>query len=124
MARCAICNSETELYDAGTPVCVRCSDEQQTARSLTPKERQITALLVQRIVDATSEVNAAYEEFNAVVREMPKNPAYGDGTQRIHQASQKLSVARKQMMTAHTRLNDFVGRGIVPPDLQNDVKSG
>ena len=122
MARCTICNAETELYDSGTPICVRCSDERQARRSLTPEERRITAILVQRIVDATSHVNAACEEFNAVVREIPSKLPHPDGAQRIHEASQKPSIARKQMMTAHTRLNDFVGRGVVPLDLQNDFK--
>jgi hypothetical protein len=41
-----------------------------------------------------------------------------DGTQRIHNASHKLTEARNTMMKAHRRLNDFLERGTVPEDLK------
>jgi len=37
---------------------------------------------------------------------------------RIKDASNELTLARKEMMTAHKRLNDFIERGIVPDDLE------
>ena len=41
-----------------------------------------------------------------------------DGSQRIKNASVGLSMARKGVLKAHTRLNDYLGRGIVPEDLK------
>lgn len=121
MAQCSKCNAQTELYDGDVPICVRCSEERENKRKLTAEEREITAVLVQHIVEATTEVNAAYDAFNAVVREIPRAPA-SDGVERIHKASEHLSIARKQMMTAHKRLNEFVGHGVIPEDLKSTLK--
>jgi hypothetical protein len=41
-----------------------------------------------------------------------------DGTQLIQNASRKLIAARKKMGRADNRLNDYLGRGIVPDDLK------
>jgi hypothetical protein len=122
MARCARCNAETQLYDGGTPVCLGCSKEQEPQRKLTSADLETTAALVQRIADATEQVNAAFEAFNAIVTEIPSLLPRPDGAKRIQDAARELSVARKEMMTAHTRLNEFVGHGIVPPDLKQDRK--
>jgi hypothetical protein len=43
---------------------------------------------------------------------------YANGAQRIHSASRELSVARKEMMKAHSRLDDSLSRGVVPEDLK------
>jgi hypothetical protein len=45
---------------------------------------------------------------------VPSGLPHPDGTPRIHNASHELDTARKEMMKAHTRLNDFTERGIVP----------
>src|SRR5258708_40126240 len=41
-----------------------------------------------------------------------------DGTPRIRNASSRLSTARKNMMTAHNRLDCFLETGSVPEDLK------
>ena len=50
--------------------------------------------------------------------QFPGGLPYADSAQRIHSASRELSVARKEMMNAHTRLNEFIEQGIVPEDLK------
>ncbi len=52
MAWCSQCNAQTELFDGDVPICVRCSEERESPRRLTPEEREVTAVLVQEIVDA------------------------------------------------------------------------
>src|SRR6266404_997113 len=49
---------------------------------------------------------------------VPSGLQHPDGAQRIKNASNKLSLARKEMATAHNRLNDYLSRGIVPEDLK------
>jgi hypothetical protein len=41
-----------------------------------------------------------------------------NGAQQIQNASNALTIARKEMATAHNRLNDFLNRGVVPEDLK------
>jgi len=75
-------------------------------------------ILVGRIVEATKRVNAASDAFDSVISQTPSGLPHPDGTQRIRNASHELDIARKEMMKAHTRLNDFVERGILPEDLK------
>jgi len=81
-------------------------------------DRDIRAILVKHIIEATERANAASRVFNAVIDEGPSGLPHPDGTQRIRNASRDLDSARRQMMKAHTRLNEFVERGIVPEDLK------
>ena len=66
----------------------------------------------------TARVNAASEAFIAVMGDVPSGLPHSEGTQRIHNASRELSEARKDVMKAHTRLNDFLGQGIIPEELK------
>jgi hypothetical protein len=81
-------------------------------------DRDIRAILVKHIIEATERANAASRVFNAVIDEVPSGSPHPDGTQRIRNASRDLDSARREMMKAHTRLNEFVERGIVPEDLK------
>jgi len=59
--------------------------------------------------------------FYGVFKTMGKIPSgfpHSDGSQHIHNVSHELSTAGKDLMRAHTRLNDFLSRGIVPEDLK------
>ena len=53
-----------------------------------------------------------------VLDQIPSGLPQPDGAQRIKNASHALSIARKEMATAHNRLNDYLSRGIVPDDLK------
>ena len=53
----------------------------------------------------------------------PSGLPHPDGVQRIKNASDELSIARKEMTRAYARLTDYVERGIVPEDLKVKVKT-
>ena len=121
MAECVFCKSETELQESGTPVCDKCAEAHLVRQiplgdDLTPPSREVNVreILRQEVLETTATVNAASDEFNSLLSAIPSGVPHPDGTQRIHQASRKLSVARKEMIRAHSRLNDFLSRGIVP----------
>ena len=61
---------------------------------------------------------AAIAAFTAVTSEIPTFIPRPDAVQRIHNASREMTAARNEMMKAHTRLNDYVERGIVTEDLK------
>jgi hypothetical protein len=111
VAQCAYCKTETELYEGPTPICVHCAD-------LLPESRAVRAKLFHDLAEARLGAESAAMEFNAVTRDIPSFIPRPDGAQRIYNASRSLDAARKEMMTAHTRLNDFIERGIVPEDLK------
>jgi len=44
ISQCAHCSSETELYDGGTPVCLKCSEERSGRRECeSPDKRNVRA---------------------------------------------------------------------------------
>ena len=45
MAGCAFCKSETEFYDGGVPICVRCSDARGSKRKPPTSEHQLLNVL-------------------------------------------------------------------------------
>ena len=89
------------------------------AKRKPPKsELEVLRILIQEAVDATAEQNEASDEFDDVLDQFPSGLPYPDGSQRIAKSSQRLSVARKKAMMAHTRLADFLEKGIVPDHLK------
>jgi hypothetical protein len=115
MAQCAFCKAETEMYDRGAPICIECSRERETAVG-----RQVRTALMEGLAEATARAKAASEAFQGVMGEIPSGVPHSDGVHRIHNASRELSAAQKELMTAHSRLNDFLSRGIVPEDLKRN----
>jgi hypothetical protein len=114
MAKCAYCKAETEMYEGGdVPICVECSDAEEA-------KHNVRATLTQNLREATARASRASVAFNKIVSEVPSATPYPDSTQRIHDVSHTLALARAEMMTAHTRLNEFLGRGITPDDLKLD----
>jgi hypothetical protein len=84
---------------------------------------QIRKTLVQDLLDATKQANAASEAFHAIMGAIPSGLAHPDGVQRIQNASRALSKARASMMVAHVRLADFLGRRLSSDDLKiSDVE--
>jgi len=63
-------------------------------------------------------VNKATHAFFEVMGQVPTGFPHPDGSQRIHNASLELSTARKELMKAHARLDDFLKNGIVPADVR------
>ena len=118
MAQCASCKTETELYDNGMPVCVKCSNERNVKRKPPATEDQVRSTLIQDIVEATALKNEASGAFEIVMGQFPSGLPHPDGSLRIKNASVKLSIARKGIFKARNRLNDFLRCGIVPEDLK------
>ena len=120
MATCTNCNTEeTELYESSVPICLKCSDVRSVKRKPAVSEQEIRATLLQDLVGATLRNSEAIRKFEEVTGQFPGGGlTQPDGVQRIKNASNALTIARKEMATAHNRLNDYLGRGIVPEDLK------
>lgn len=125
MAECAYCKADTSLYESGVPICVQCSETRDTGKPASPaagadiRAIDIRAILVKRIAEATERANVASEVFKAVIDKTPSGLPHPDGTQRIRNASRELESARHEMMNAHSRLTEFIERGVVPEDLKH-----
>ena len=104
MARCAYCETETELYEGLTPLCIRCA-EMPAARRLE------AARLFHDLSEATDRVDVATEAFATISADIPSGLPHPDGTQRIHKASRELTAARDELIKAHNRLNEFLNNG-------------
>jgi hypothetical protein len=117
MAECAYCKTETELFENGTPICLRCATAKDGEPEPYPGASPVQQKLLQEVRQATDRVNAAAESFSQILKEVPSDVPTPDSTYRIKQASRELSTARAEMMKAHRRLNDFLSRGVVPADL-------
>jgi hypothetical protein len=116
MAQCSQCGAETEVHFAGNATCEKCMDKGTGDKS--SNVDQIRRALVDRIAQATAGVSEANRKFNDAIDQFPSGLSNPNGVQRIKNASNGLTVARKEMMTAHRRLNEFIKRGIVPEDLK------
>jgi hypothetical protein len=117
MAQCAYCQAQTELFDGGSPICVKCSEMREAKHK---PGKDIRTILVNDIVEATAKVSAANKAFSGIMDQFPSGLPHPDGTQRIKNASRELDAARTEMMKAHTRLNDFIQHGVVPEDLKQN----
>lgn len=118
MAVCTFCRAETELYESGVPVCVKCSDARDSKRKPPTSEHEVLNVLKQDLQAAAERSKAATAAFDAVMNEIPSGIPHPDGTRRIHNASREVTVARMEMLRAHHRLNDFLNAGVVPDDLK------
>jgi hypothetical protein len=119
MAQCAYCKTETRLYDGGVPICLECADARDAKSKPLETERRIRTTLMKALTEATARSHAASDAFSDVMgRNIPSGLPQPDGTQRIHNVSRELSAAREEVTKAHTRLNEFLSRGIIPEDLK------
>ena len=85
-------------------------------------EQDIGRILIQEVLEATMGRNDATRRFEEVMGQFPSGLPYPDGVQRVKNASDALTIARKGMMTAHNQLNDYLNRGIVPEDLKHGTR--
>lgn len=111
MALCTYCRQETELYDGGTPVCANCT-------AAPASQHSIAAKLHQEVAVAAERAEAANLAFHALMRDIPSSVPHPDSSQRLHNASRELTIARQAMTEATLRLNDFLHRGTIPEDLK------
>jgi hypothetical protein len=80
---------------------------------------QVRRILLLDVAETTARADAAAAEFKVLITSIPTGIPHPDGTQRIHQASHNLSNARKDMMQAHSRLDNFLRSGVMPEDLHS-----
>ncbi len=105
------------------PLCIKCA-EAINARQPPPKRAplhkdHIRRILLLGVAETTARAEAASAEFKGIINSIPTGIPHPDGTQRIHQASHNLSNARKDMMQAHSRLDNFLHSGVIPEDLKS-----
>ena len=117
MAECARCKAYTQLFENGVPICLKCTEEREPKRK-PPNGDQIRTALVNCIAQATARVSEANHKFSEAIGQFPSGLPHPDGVQRIKNASSELALARKEMMIAHKRFNEYVHRGIVSADLK------
>jgi hypothetical protein len=111
---CAFCESEAELAIDGVPLCIDCSGTPES-EFVTPKTyREIRTILQQEIVASTARAHAASKALSAIMGDIPSGLPQPDGSQRIQNAAHALAAARNEVMRAHSRLNGFLARGVIP----------
>jgi hypothetical protein len=112
MERCAFCKvEETALYDSGVPICLKCVAARE-AKAKKDRPPSVHDILVGELAQAQLDADSATAEFNAMTSDIPSFIPPPDGTRRIHNASNKLTDARKAIMKAHHRLNEFLESGM------------
>jgi len=113
MAQCVYCKvSNAELYEYGSPICLKCAE-------LTGDHSEgVQTALIKAISEAKLKADSANVELTALINDIPSGLPPPDGVQRLHNASAKVVVARHRLKEAHTRLTDYLDRGIVPDDLK------
>jgi hypothetical protein len=95
-----------ELYDNSAPTCPGCAVREK---------------LIQEVLEATAHKVEAFRKFDAIIT-IPSGLPQPNGVRRIKNASNELSIARKEMARAYARLSDYLDQGIVPGDLKAKVK--
>ena len=78
--------------------------------------------MTQEVLEATANKAEAFRKFEAIMLQSPVGLPHPDGVQRIKNASNELSIARKEMARAYERLSAYLDRGTVPGDLNAKVK--
>jgi hypothetical protein len=115
VARCRYCKSETGLFDRGIPVCLDCASRLGTKQQ--PSSRGDNLARLQReLQEATARAHQATDAFHAIMGDIPSSMPQPDGTQRINNVYRELSVARREMMRAHSRLTHFLLDESAPED--------
>ena len=103
MQVCTRCGAELQLCGNGAPICTSCS---------------VREILTQEVLQTTAKKAEAFRKFEAIMLQVPSGLPHSDGVQRIKNASNELSITRKEMARAYERLRNYLDRGIVPADLQ------
>jgi len=83
-------------------------------------EDETRQALIKNLREGTERATTALRTYDAVMSDIPSGMPHPDGVQRIQNASRDLSQARAAMMKAHIQLNEFLGRGIGPSDLESE----
>ena len=93
-------------------------DARLSARKPPISEHRVLNVLREDLQSAKDRVTAANDAFEAITSEIPSAIPRPGATQRIHNSSRELTIARMEMLRAHHRLSDFLNAGVVPDDLK------
>lgn len=115
MEECIVCRTRTFVHVGAIPVCISCLENPTIMPPRT--EQEVRAVLVKRIIDTTVRASAASETFISLTSQLPSGLPHPDGAQRIKAVANELSIARKELIIAHRRLNEFIETGMVPKDM-------
>ena len=118
MSACAHCRGDTGLYSNGLPVCADCAKDLKINSNTLYSPDPIRERLTADVLNTTAKKNEAFRRFEATMLHFPSGMPHPDGVQRIKNVSNNLTVARKEMQSAYTRLKDYLDAGIVPKDLK------
>ena len=121
MVQCISCKTKIESFDKGLPICLDCANRAEVKDP--PEEQNIRAILQRELIAATARAHSATDAFHAIVDDIPSALPQPDGTQRIHNVYRELSIARRRMMEAHSRLSDYLVSGTIPEDVGRNGKS-
>ncbi len=114
MAICIKCGTETSSHPREAPLCLKCAEaidaELPPSKSALLQRDYVRRVLLLDVAESTARAEAASAEFKLIISSIPTGIPHPDGTRRIHQASHHLSNVRKDMMQAHSRLEDFLRR--------------
>ena len=118
MTICAFCESEAELALDGVPLCEECARKPESEIGKLKTDREIRAALQREILVSTARAHAASETLGAIMGDIPSGLPHPDGSQRIQNAAHALAAARNEVMRAHSRLNEFLARDVIPGDFE------
>jgi hypothetical protein len=113
---CVFCESEAEVAIDGVPLCKECSGKPESEIGKLRTDRQIRAGLQREILASTARAHAASKVLSAIMDDIPSGLPQPDGSQRIQNAAHALGAARNEVMQAHSRLDEFLARSVVPGD--------
>jgi hypothetical protein len=108
-----------ELLDSSISICLKCWEARAAERKPPVTADQVRTTLIEGVLEAVALKNKASEAFEIVMGQFPSGLPSSNSSQRIKDASEQLSFARRRMTTAHNRLNNFLADGIVPEDLKH-----
>jgi len=97
----------------GMLLCKECSAKPESELGRLKAAREIRAALHREVLASTVRANAASEKLSAIMGDIPSGLPQPDGSQRIQNAARALAAARNQLMRAHSRLDEFLARGVV-----------
>jgi hypothetical protein len=115
---CAFCELEADLAIEGVPLCEACSGKPESEIGRLKTDRQVRARLQRDILASTARAHPASEALSAIMGNIPSGLPQPDGSQRIQNAAHALAAARNEVMRAHSRLDEFLARGVVPGDFK------
>jgi hypothetical protein len=116
------------LFLREVPVCIACSNdletEQNPGRGDAPVDHaEILRTLKSELASARWRAQEATREFDTVMSDVPNGTPQPDGLHQVFNASKELTAARKSVLEAHDRLNNFLVRGVIPEHLRKGDRS-